>query len=79
MAHFHAARQDSKMTLTLRIPKVGVQATLGWDGVRLSVATRIKGKIYCVYIETVRKRESKMLCVIWNFQFVPLNFLPTVH
>ena len=60
MAHFHIARQDSKMTLALRIPKVGVQATFGWDGVKLSVATRIRGKIYCVYIETVRKKESEI-------------------
>ena len=60
MAHVQFAHREDKLTLALRIPKVGAKASLKWDWVKLCVAAHIREKIYCMYIKTVRKRESEI-------------------
>ena len=67
MAHIHFAHTDSKLTLALRIPKVGAKASFRWDGVKLCVAAYIGRRVYCVFISTVRKRESEICELVITF------------
>ena len=60
MAHVQFAHSEDKLTLALRIPRVGAKASFSWDGVKLCVAAYIRNKVYCVHIETVRRRESEI-------------------
>ena len=58
---------NSRLTLALRIPRVGVRTDLRWDGVTLIVAVRVKGKIYCLHIDTVKRRESDIIELAMTF------------
>ena len=63
----HASMDNNRLTLALRIPRVGVRTDLRWDGVTLTVAVRVKGKIYCLHIDTVRRRESDIIELAMTF------------
>ena len=67
MAHAHITHNDDKLTLALRIPRVGLKASFKWDGLTLCVATRVNGRVYCLYIKTVRKRESEICELVITF------------
>ena len=63
----HASMDNNRFTLALRIPRVGIRSDLRWDGVTLIVAVRMKGKIYCLNIDTVRRRESDIIELAMTF------------
>ena len=58
---------NNRFTLTLRFPRVGIRSDLRWDRVTLIVAVRVKGKIYCLNIDTVRRRESDIIELAMTF------------
>ena len=63
----HASMDNNRLTLALRIPRVGVRTDFRWDGVTLTVAVRVKGKIYCLHVDTVRRRESDIIELAMTF------------
>ena len=60
MAHAALNMTDDKLTLALRIPRVGLRANFCWNGITLCVAVRVRGAIHCLHIGTVSRRESEI-------------------
>ena len=67
MAHAAFCMNDDKLTLALRIPRVGMKASFRWNGVTLCVAVKIRGEIHCLHVGTVSRRESEICELVITF------------
>ena len=67
MAHAAINMNDNRVTLALRIPRVGLKANFHWNGVTLCVAVKVRGVIHCLHIGTVSRRESEICELVITF------------